>query len=34
VVVSAPESLAVALLALTVITALLLEPVVRGWGEP
>lgn len=26
-----PESLAVALLALVVITALLLEPVVRGW---
>jgi hypothetical protein len=32
--VSAPESLAVALVALGVITALLLEPVVRGWGEP
>jgi hypothetical protein len=31
---SAPESLAVALLALGVITALLLEPVVGGWGEP
>jgi hypothetical protein len=31
---TAPESLAVALVALGVITALLLEPVVSGWGEP
>lgn len=31
---TAPESLAVALGALGVIVALLLEPVVRGWGEP
>ena len=28
---TAPESLAVALLALGVVVALLLEPVVRGW---